>query len=133
VLWSPDSKYLLVNLGFDSVVPMYAPEINVIELATGETVLTRKHTNGSQDVHANAIGWMNDSKRFVTAPADGLLCIWNLEGEIVKVIDIDDSDSEAESKSNVEAMIMIRGRDAAIIADNYHKIRVISFEDEESK
>ncbi|KAF9102191.1 hypothetical protein BGX29_004860 [Mortierella sp. GBA35] len=131
VHWSPDSKYLLVNLGFDSVMPTYAPEINIIEVATGETVLTRRHSNGSRVVHANACGWMDDSRRFVTAPTgEGVIYIWNLEGEIVKEIDID---LEADGQSNVQAMVMIRGQDAAVISDSQHKIRIISLDGGESR
>ncbi|KAG0372294.1 hypothetical protein BGX24_000442 [Mortierella sp. AD032] len=126
VHWSPDSKLLLVNLGFDTMMPTYTPEIRIIEAATGEVVLSRKHHNGTRDVHASAVGWMDDGKHFVIAPNDGGIFIWNIEGEIVKEIDFE---TDSDTKSHVEAMIMVRGQNAAIIADNQFKIRIISFDD----
>ncbi|KAF9901435.1 hypothetical protein EC991_006106 [Linnemannia zychae] len=126
VHWSPDSKLLLVNLGFDTATPTYAPEIKIIEAATGEVVLSRKHHNGTRDVHASAVGWMDDGKHFVAAPTDGGIYIWNMEGEIVKEIDFE---TDPDTKTHVEAMIMVRGQNAAIVADNQFKIRIISFDD----
>ncbi|KAF9922035.1 WD repeat-containing protein 26 [Linnemannia zychae] len=130
VHWSPDSTRLLVNLGFDPVVPTYTYEINIYDVLTGEMILSRKHTNGDRDVHAFAVGWMGDSKHFVTAPSDGQIFIWNIQGEIIKTIDIDE---DPQIQTHVEAMHMIPGQNAAVITDNLFKVRVISLDDEKSK
>ncbi|KAF9130893.1 hypothetical protein BGX30_013312 [Mortierella sp. GBA39] len=126
--WSPDSKHLLVNLGFDPITPIYTPEMSVIDVATGETILTRKHHNGTRDIHALAVGWMDDSQHFVSAPSNGEIYIWNLKGEIIREMEIDSEVVGKESNVIVEAMIMARGQNTAIIADSQNKIRVIDLE-----
>ncbi|KAG9061681.1 hypothetical protein KI688_007262 [Linnemannia hyalina] len=126
--WSPDSKHLLVNLGFDPITPTYTPEMSVIDVATGETILTRKHHNGTRDIHAHAVGWMDDSQHFVSAPSNGEIYIWNLKGEIIREMEIDSEVVGKESNVIVEAMIMARGQNTAIVADSQNKIRVIDLE-----
>ncbi|KAF9541295.1 hypothetical protein EC957_003251 [Mortierella hygrophila] len=126
--WSPDSKHLLVNLGFDPITPTYTPVMSVIDVATGETILTRKHHNGTRDIHALAVGWMDDSQHFVSAPSNGEIYIWNLKGEIVREMEIDSEVVGKESNVIVEAMIMARGQNTAIVADSQNKIRVIDLE-----
>ncbi|KAK3822168.1 MAG: quinon protein alcohol dehydrogenase-like superfamily [Linnemannia elongata] len=126
--WSPDSKHLLVNLGFDPITPTYTPEMSVIDVATGETILTRKHHNGTRDIHALAVGWMDDSQHFVSAPSNGEIYIWNLKGEIIREMEIDSEVVDKESNVVVEAMIMARGQNTAIVADSQYKIRVIDLE-----
>ncbi|KAG0352148.1 WD repeat-containing protein 26, partial [Gamsiella multidivaricata] len=123
VEWSPDSKYVLVNLGFDAFRPQQATEFHLIDVAAGEVILKRKHRDGPRDIPVNAIGWMTDSKRFITAPRDGLVYIWNLEGEVVQELDMD---------KTVDIMYMVPGENKAVITSD-NKVEVISFEGEESK
>ncbi|KAG0047368.1 hypothetical protein BGZ83_007570 [Gryganskiella cystojenkinii] len=108
VEWSPDSQYLLVNLGFDALTPGYAPEFYLIEIATGEVVLTTRHKDDNKDIHVNAIAWLPDSKRFVTAPQHGLVCIWNLKGEVVDEFSIGDN-------TKISKICMIPDQNAAVI------------------
>ncbi|GJJ73542.1 hypothetical protein EMPS_05900 [Entomortierella parvispora] len=126
VEWSPDSKYLLVNLGFDAISVTYTPEFYVIDIATGEVVLTTRHNDGSQDIHVNAIGWLPDSQRFVTAPQSGLIAIWNLKGEVVDEISIGD-------KKTVVKLCMIPERNEAVVCTNELTIEVLSFDTKETK
>ncbi|KAG0204803.1 hypothetical protein BGX28_003375 [Mortierella sp. GBA30] len=121
VEWSPDSKYLFVNLGFDLDTPGFAPEFNLIDIETGQTVLTRRHQSGQLDVHVNGIGWLSDSERFVTAPMDGMIYVWNLEGEVLKEIDIG-------TALFVEKMCMIPQQNKAVIVNNLNKVEIVSFD-----
>ncbi|KAI1311618.1 WD repeat-containing protein 26 [Mortierella claussenii] len=126
VEWSPDSKYLLVNLGFDMGRPGYQTEFSLINIASGEVVFTRKHRDGPRDVPVNAIGWMTDSKRFITATPDGLLYVWNLKGEVVDEKDLGED-------RFVDKMCMVPGQNAAVISTNDNKVEVFSFEGEETR
>ncbi|KAG9319994.1 hypothetical protein KVV02_002410 [Mortierella alpina] len=126
VEWSPDSKHLLVNLGFDIGSPGSAPEFNLIDVENGEIVLTRRQRDGPHDVHVNGIGWLSDSKRFVTAPMDGMIHVWNLQGEVVQEVDIG-------ADQHVEKMCMITGHDKALIVNGENKIEVISFDGQEAR
>ncbi|KAG0295865.1 hypothetical protein BGZ96_010774 [Linnemannia gamsii] len=126
--WSPDSKLLLVNLGVDPTQPAYHPEISVIDVATGDIILTRKHHDGIRNIHMSAVGWMDDSKHFVSAPSTGQMFIWNLKGEIIKELEIYSEEEEVESNMIVQAMVMARGFNSAIVCDNDNKIRIIDIE-----
>ncbi|KAF8946035.1 hypothetical protein BGZ47_001473 [Haplosporangium gracile] len=131
--WAPDSKHLLLNLGQDPVTPTYCPEMSVIDVATGNVVLTRKHHNGTRDIHALAVGWMDDSEHFVTAPSNGQMYIWNIQGEIVRELNIDLQLETNELSEVVEAMVMVRGQNTAIVADCQYNIRSINLETGEWK
>ncbi|KAF9194771.1 WD repeat-containing protein 26 [Haplosporangium sp. Z 11] len=126
VEWSPNSKYLFVNLGFDTGTPGYVPEFSLIDVATGEIVLTRRHHSDEQEIHVNGIGWLGDSERFVTAPQDGMIYVWNLKGEVVQEVDIG-------KDKNVEKMCMIPELNAAAIVTNDNKVEIISFDGKETR
>jgi hypothetical protein len=54
--------------------------------------------------------------------------IKNLKGEIIRELEIHSEDEEVESNVIVQAMIMARGLNTAIVADNDNKIRIIDLE-----
>ncbi|KAF9355299.1 hypothetical protein BGX26_006726 [Mortierella sp. AD094] len=126
VEWSPDSKYLLVNLGLDILRPGYVTEFSLIDIAAGEVVLTRRHRDGARDIPANGIGWMTDSERFVTGTIDGMIYIWNLQGVIVREMDVADN-------KTLDKWCMIPGQNAAAIVTDRSKVEIISFDDEERR
>ncbi|KAF9992480.1 hypothetical protein BGZ79_003030 [Entomortierella chlamydospora] len=126
VEWSPDSKYLLVNLGLDILRPGYMTEVNLIDVAAGEIVLTRRHTDGAHDVPANGIGWLTDSERFVTGTIDGMIYVWNLQGVVVQEMDVADN-------KTLDKWCMIPGQNAAAIVTDRSKIEIISFNGEERR
>ncbi|KAF9409316.1 hypothetical protein BGZ94_001996 [Podila epigama] len=119
--WSPDSKYLLVNLGFDvDNVGLLVPEFKVYQVATGDVILTRRHQNNGRDIHVKDIGWFPDSKRFVTAPESGPVTVWNLDGEIV---------FEATDDGNpVYKLEMIPGQELAVVVTSENAIEIIAFD-----
>ncbi|KAG0225453.1 hypothetical protein BGX31_007622 [Mortierella sp. GBA43] len=123
--WSPNSKYLLVNFGHDLARPELIPEVNLIDVESGEIVLKRRNKTDTHYVPAPAIGWFPDSERFVTALDDGIYRIWNVQGEVVK---------EYAVGKNLTAshMRMISGKDEAVIITKDNTIEVISFADEVS-
>ncbi|KFH68480.1 hypothetical protein MVEG_05295 [Podila verticillata NRRL 6337] len=84
VEWSPDSRYLLTNLGFDPVNPDDKPEINVFEAATGNLLLSTCHNPASGMLLSRGVGWMSDSKRFVSFGEDRLFVIRDLQGKVLR-------------------------------------------------
>ncbi|KAF9904479.1 hypothetical protein BX616_001280, partial [Lobosporangium transversale] len=122
VEWSPDSKYVLANFGNDIFRPELIPEVNLIDVENGEILIKRSYKNDFGYVWANAIGWFSDSERFVTALDDGLYCIWNVNGEMVKEYAMDNDLTARHMK-------MIPGRDEAVILTKAHTIEIISFEE----
>ncbi|KAF9090473.1 hypothetical protein BGX27_002255, partial [Mortierella sp. AM989] len=126
VEWSPDSKYILVNLGFDAYRPVFATEFHLVDVAAGEIVLTRKHRDGARDIPASGIGWMTDSERFVTGTSDGLIYVWNLQGIVVQEVDVGDD-------KTLDRLIMIPGQNAAAIVTNLSRVEIISLDGGETR
>ncbi|KAG0079040.1 hypothetical protein BGZ93_000364 [Podila epicladia] len=84
VEWSPDSRYLLMNFGFDRMHPDSKPEINVYDAQTGNLLLTTCHNPASGALLSRGVGWMSDSKRFVSFGEDRLFVIRDLQGTVLR-------------------------------------------------
>ncbi|KAF9577941.1 hypothetical protein BGW38_006537, partial [Lunasporangiospora selenospora] len=107
--WSPDSKYLLVNLGYDHNNPEFKPDLKLIDVKSGEILFSRTCNGGDGlDVYLNAIGWLPDSKRFLTAGDNGTFTVWDVRGNILREY------VHAERK-RVVFMKMIPGKDETIL------------------
>ncbi|KAI1320406.1 hypothetical protein EDD11_001209 [Mortierella claussenii] len=119
VEWSPDSKYLLANLGYDIFHPEFMPELNLIDAESGETLFKTCYKNDTPYVWTNAIAWFTDSDRFLTA-LDGLYAIWNVKGEMIR---------EYTVRKDLTAIYMklIPGKDEFVIHTTAHTIEIISF------
>ncbi|KAF9366681.1 hypothetical protein BGX34_010356 [Mortierella sp. NVP85] len=124
VEWSPDSKYLLVNFGYDPARPAYATELSLIQVETGETVHTQRHRDGMHDIPIMGIGWMTDAQRYITAPQNGSIYIWNLKGEVEREVLIDDR--------SIQWMQMIPGQNAALILTDERRIEVLSIDGDQA-
>ncbi|KAF9412539.1 hypothetical protein BGZ76_005164, partial [Entomortierella beljakovae] len=122
--WSPDSKHILVNCGFDPTNLSYFTHL--IDIAAGEIVLTQKHRDGDRDVPAINIGWLTDSERFVTGTSNGQIYVWNLQGVVVQELDVGDNKS-------LDRLFMIPGQNTAVIVTNDSKVEIFSFEGAETK
>ncbi|KAF8925075.1 hypothetical protein BGZ58_001159 [Dissophora ornata] len=113
VEWSPDGKYMLVNLGIDLNHLNYSPRLNLIEVASGETVIVQKESEGTRNINASGIGWLMDSKRFLTFQPDGTAYVWNLNGDITQEFDLD---------LKIHTCKMVPGQDAAIVSTKDGKV-----------
>ncbi|KAG0220641.1 WD40-repeat-containing domain protein [Mortierella sp. GBAus27b] len=71
------------------------------------------------DIPIMGIGWMSDSQRYITAPRNGSIYIWNLSGEVEQEVFIDNR--------CIHWMQMIPGQNAALILSNERMIEVLSF------
>ncbi|KAF9937142.1 hypothetical protein BGZ65_001767 [Modicella reniformis] len=120
--WSPDSKYLLVNLGHDTIRPNLTPEINLVDVESGEILFKRRNKTDTHYVHATAIGWFSDSERFLTALDDGVYCVWNVQGEVVR-------EYAVEKNMAASHMRMIPGKDQAVVTTKDFTVEIISFSD----
>ncbi|KAF9357576.1 hypothetical protein BGX26_003472 [Mortierella sp. AD094] len=83
VEWSPDSKYLLINLGYDKKDPHLIPTLKLIDVQSGDIVFKKHYKKDGDHIHVNAISWFPDSKRFLTA-IEGVYCIWDLKGDVLR-------------------------------------------------
>ncbi|KAI8595225.1 WD40-repeat-containing domain protein [Dissophora ornata] len=120
VEWSPDGKYMLVNLGIDLNHLNYSPRLNLIEVASGETVIVQKESEGTRNINASGIGWLMDSKRFLTFQPDGTAYVWNLNGDITQEFDLD---------LKIHTCKMVPGQDAAIVSTKDGKVVIFTLED----
>ncbi|KAF9575368.1 hypothetical protein EC968_003419 [Mortierella alpina] len=119
VEWSPNSQYLLANLGYDLRRPDFVPELHLISIETGKTLFTKSYSKDGQFVMVSSISWFSDSKRFLTATDDGLYCIWNTDGKIVREIAV-------PRAIRAEHIRMIPGKDEALIYTRAHTLEHLS-------
>jgi len=75
VTWSPDSKYLLVNLGYYIYRPDAVYELHLIDVELGETIFVWSQGDTSQLSVANDVAWFPDSERFIAALNTGKFVI----------------------------------------------------------
>ncbi|KAF9962320.1 hypothetical protein BGZ72_007373 [Mortierella alpina] len=119
VEWSPNSKYLLANLGYDLRRPDFVPELHLISVETGKTLFAKSYYKNDQIVMVSSISWFSDSKRFLTATDDGLYCIWNADGKIIREIAV-------PKAIRAEHIRMIPGKDEALIYTRAHTLEHLS-------
>ncbi|KAF9091158.1 hypothetical protein BGX23_005425 [Mortierella sp. AD031] len=84
VSWSPDSKYLLINFGYDHTRPDSIYELQLVDIESGETLFTRSRQNSPNPSMTTDIAWFSDGQRFISTEDGGRFCIWNIKGDIVK-------------------------------------------------
>ncbi|KAF9391094.1 hypothetical protein BGX21_011325 [Mortierella sp. AD011] len=120
VAWSPDSKYLLINLGYDKRNPCYTPTVKLIDVQSGEIVFKKHYMKNGDNFHANAVCWFPDSKRFLTA-VEGVYCIWDLNGNVIREYPVN-------SELTGRHLTAIPGTEKFII-NTFDTIEIISFED----
>ncbi|KAF9288524.1 hypothetical protein BGZ68_000153 [Mortierella alpina] len=119
VEWSPNSQYLLANLGYDLARPDFVPELHLISVETGETLFAKSYSRNGQCIMVSSITWFSDSKRFLTATDDGLYCIWNVDGKIIREITV-------PKAIRAEHIRMIPGKDEALIYTKAHTLEHLS-------
>ncbi|KAF9432782.1 hypothetical protein BGZ76_010318 [Entomortierella beljakovae] len=96
--WSPDSKYILLNLGFLPQDPDNTPVLKIIDIQTGEIVFVTSYLRDGEPLPARSICWFPDSERFLAA-FDGVNVIWNIKGEILHEFPVDKLSSAMHLKS----------------------------------
>ncbi|KAG0021668.1 hypothetical protein BGZ80_001927 [Entomortierella chlamydospora] len=120
VAWSPDSKYLLINLGYDKKNPCYTPTVKLIDVQSGEIVFKKHYMKNGDNFHANAVCWFPDSKRFLTA-VEGVYCIWDLNGNVIREYPVNNELTGLH-------LTAIPGTEKFII-NTFDTIEIISFDD----
>ncbi|KAF8977141.1 hypothetical protein BGZ46_007613 [Entomortierella lignicola] len=118
--WSPDSKYLLVNLGYDSEHLDFIPTLKLIDVLSGEILFREHYKKDGKYTCVNAISWFPDSQRFLTA-IDGIYCIWDLNGKIIREYPVDKALVARQMKS-------IPGRDEFVV-NTLNTTEIVSFDD----
>lgn len=76
VTWSPDSKYLLLNLGYDGWHKDFIYELQVVEIETGEFLFTRPSQDSTCNTIVSDVAWFPDSQRFLYTDDRGRLSIY---------------------------------------------------------
>ncbi|KAK5828550.1 WD40-repeat-containing domain protein [Linnemannia elongata] len=84
VTWSPDSKYLLLNLGYDGWHKDFIYELQVIEVESGEFLFTRASQDSTCSTIVSDVAWFPDSQRFLYTDDRGRISIYNLKGDIIQ-------------------------------------------------
>ncbi|KAG9072511.1 hypothetical protein KI688_000282 [Linnemannia hyalina] len=84
VSWSPDSKYLLLNLGYDGWHKDFIYELQVVEIESGEFLFTRPSQDSTGTTIVSDVAWFPDSKRFLYTDDRGKVTIYNLKGDITQ-------------------------------------------------
>ncbi|KAF9976435.1 hypothetical protein BGZ73_008570 [Actinomortierella ambigua] len=81
--WSPNSKYLCINLGRKGEQAGYAKYlVAIVDVETSEIVANIYHP--SEAKCATGVGWFPNSDRVVTVSHDGIFCVWNPKGELLE-------------------------------------------------
>lgn len=76
VTWSPDSKYLLLNLGYDGWHKDFIYELQVVEIESGELLFTRPSQDSTCSTIVSDVAWFPDSQRFLYTDDRGRLSIY---------------------------------------------------------
>ncbi|KAF9127156.1 hypothetical protein BGW39_006080 [Mortierella sp. 14UC] len=117
VTWSPNSKYLLINLGYNHMCPDSIYKVQLVDIESGETLFARDH---QENTMTQDIAWFPDSERFLSVDDNGKFCIWNLKGEIIKEYLVDRKESGMRVRN-------IPGTDDFVVFTSSTRLEVHSF------
>ncbi|KAF9112513.1 hypothetical protein BGX27_003270 [Mortierella sp. AM989] len=122
VEWSPDSRYLLVNLGYDKAHRTLIPTLKLIDVQSGEILFKEHYQKGEEYHNILAISWFPDSERFLTA-VEGVYSIWNVKGQIIREYTVD-------TGMTGRYMMLIPGREEFVV-NTLDTTEIISFDDKD--
>ncbi|KAF8944502.1 WD repeat-containing protein 26 [Haplosporangium gracile] len=84
ISWSPDSKYLLLNLGYDGWHKDFIYELQVVEVESGEILFNRPSQVNTCSTIVSDVAWFPDSQRFLYSDDRGKFSIYNLKGDVIQ-------------------------------------------------
>ncbi|KAG0281446.1 hypothetical protein BGZ95_003481 [Linnemannia exigua] len=116
--WSPNSKYLLINLGYNHYCPDTIYKVQVVDVESGETVFTKSREDNTMTAD---ISWFSDSERFLTVEDSGKLSIMNIKGETLK-------EYMVNRKESVMHVRNITGTDDFAVLTSSCRLEVHSFD-----
>ncbi|KAI7831338.1 WD40-repeat-containing domain protein [Gamsiella multidivaricata] len=119
--WSPNSRYMVANLGLDYHRPQFKCELYLLDIETGETVFKRSYQAEALNIPVTAVSWFSDSERFMTALQNGLYCVWNVQGKILREYRAEERFAACQAK-------LIPGTDDFAVVTNARTLEIISFD-----